>query len=45
MNSEIALDDAKVVLQVVFALDSRSAFCLMAKGAVDDGEVWFSVCV
>ena len=39
MNSEMELDDAKVVLKVVFALDARSAFCQMVKEAMDDAVV------
>ena len=41
LDSEMELDDEKVVLKVVFALDARSAFCQMAKEVMDDAEVCF----
>ena len=41
MNSEMELDDTKVVLKVVFALDAKSAFCQMVKEVMEDAEVCF----
>ena len=39
MDSEMELDDAKVALKAVFALDARYAFCQMVKEVMDDEEV------